>query len=1064
MSPKGYDEDDLVEQPAIKLFAALGWQTVNAYDETFTPTGGVPLGREAKRDVLLLARLRPALQRLNPHLPPQAIDLVIEELARDRSALSAANANREVYELLKDGVRISVTVDGHEEPLLARVIDWEHPNQNDLLLVSQLWVTGDVYTRRADLVGFVNGIPLVFVELKAAHKRLKSAYDDNLRDYRTAIPHLFWYNACVILSNGSESRIGSITSQWEHFAEWKKIDSEGEQGIVSLETMIRGVCQPARLLDLVENFTLFSAIPGGVAKVLAKNHQLLGVNNAVRQLGDIRPHQGRLGVLWHTQRSGKRFSMLFFAQKLLRKVPGHHTFVILTDRKELDEQIYGSFAAAGAVTEAEDTVRAGSGDHLRTLLAEDHRYVFTLIQKFHTAPGATYPVISTRSHIIVIADEAHRSQYDTYAENMRNALPNAAFIAFTGTPLMMSEEKTRDVFGDYVSVYNFQQSVQDGATVPLYYENRIPEVQLTNLQLNEDMEAILDAAELDDDQQRKLEREFAREYHIITGEQRLETIAQDVVAHFTERGFRGKAMFVAIDKAMAVSMHDRVRRHWSARIAALEGEAAATTDAAEVAALRDTIDYMRSTDMAVVVSQSQNEAADLAKRGLDILPHRKRMLNEDLARKFKDPDDAFRLVFVCAMWMTGFDVPSCSTIYLDKPMRNHTLMQTIARANRVFPEKQNGLIVDYIGVFRSLQQALAIYGAGGMATAGGGETPVQDKAALVSQLALAIADATAFLVDHGVSAGAIIAAGGFDRVRLVDDAVEAVLVNDEAKAHYLALAAQVDRLYRAVQPDVAINEHRPLRTVIWIIADKIRSLIPRADITEVMEEVAGLLDRSIDTRGYAIGGTTELEVREGPVEYNPNRVFDLSNIDFEALKAAFDTGRKHTEAEKLKAALSVQLKRMVDLNKQRLDYLERFQELIDEYNSGSSNIQGFFDQLLKFAQDLSVEDQRHIAEQLTEEELAVFDLLTKPDPTLTTAEEAEVKKVARTLLDTLKREKLVLDWRKRQQSRAAVWVTIEELLDQLPPAYDPEVYGRKCTALYQHVYDAYAGAGQSVYA
>lgn len=750
MSPKGFDEDDLIEQPAIKLFAALGWETVNAYDETFAPGGGIPLGRETKHDVLLLSRLRPALERLNPHLPPQAIDLALEELSRDRSALSAANANREVYDLLKNGVRIKVSVGDNEEPLLAQVIDWNAPLNNDYLLVSQFWVTGDVYTRRADLVGFVNGIPLVFLELKASHKRLKNSFDDNLRDYRTAIPHIFWYNAFVILSNGSQSRIGTVTSLWEHFGEWKKIADEEEPGVVSLETMIRGVCEPARLLDLVENFTLFSVIPGGTAKILAKNHQMLGVNNAMRQLDDIRAHQGRLGVFWHTQGSGKSYSMMFFAQKVLRKVPGNHTFVILTDRKELDDQIYANFAAAGTVTEPEDAIRADSGEHLKLLLTEDHRYIFTLIQKFHTDKGATYPLISDRSDIIVIADEAHRSQYDSYALNMRNALPNAAFIAFTGTPLMVGEEKTREVFGDYVSVYDFQQSVEDGATVPLYYENRIPEVQITNMRLNEDMEDLLDAAELDDDQQRKLEREFAREYELITRNDRLETIAKDIVEHFVSRGFRDKGMVVAIDKAMAVSLYDRVHRHWQVHLAELQQQLQASTETEERAYFEDVIDYMQSTDMAVVVSQSQNEVENLAKRGLDILPHRKRMLNENLADKFKDPEDRFRLVFVCAMWMTGFDVPSCSTIYLDKPMRNHTLMQTIARANRVFPDKHNGLIVDYIGVFRSLQQALAIYGSGGTNALSDGETPVKDKDALVAELAVAIADARAFLNGHGV--------------------------------------------------------------------------------------------------------------------------------------------------------------------------------------------------------------------------------------------------------------------------------------------------------------------------
>jgi type I restriction enzyme R subunit len=746
VSPKGYDEDDLIEQPCIELFESLGWETVNAYHETFVPGGGHPLCRESKREVLLPCRLRPALERLNPELPSEAIDKVIEELARDRSALSAVGANQDVYKLLKDGVRVTVNVADTDEVRVARIIDWDMPENNDFLLVSQFWVTGEVYTKRCDLVGFVNGIPLVFIELKANHKRLQDAYDDNLRDYRNTIPHLFWYNALVILSNGYLSRIGTITSQWEHFAEWKKIADEEEEGIVSLDTMVRGTCDKRRLLDIAENFTLFSAIPGGTAKVLAKNHQYLGVNNAIERLRDIGDHTGQLGVFWHTQGSGKSFSMMFFSQKVLRKMPGHHTFVILTDGKDLDQQIYGNFAGAGLVTEPEKEVRANSGEHLKQLLTEDHRYVFTLIQKFHTEKFTTYPMLSERSDIIVIADEAHRSQYDIFADNMRNALPNAGFIAFTGTPLMkVGEEKTREVFGDYVSIYDFRQSIQDGATVPLYYENRIPELQLTNENLNEDMAELLDNADLDEEQQRKLDREFAREYHLITRDDRLEVIAKDIVEHFTTRGFRGKGMVVSIDKAMAISMYDRVKKYWDARIVELEAQLAVATDEFQQDELMGTLDYMRETDMAVVVSQSQNEVEDLAKRGLDITPHRKRMLTEDMDEKFKDPNDPFRLVFVCAMWMTGFDVPSCSTIYLDKPMRNHTLMQTIARANRVFPHKKNGLIVDYVGVFRNLQKALAIYGSGGAGTLEEGDSPVKDKAALVAELALAVADTRTFL-------------------------------------------------------------------------------------------------------------------------------------------------------------------------------------------------------------------------------------------------------------------------------------------------------------------------------
>ena len=793
MSPTGYTEDALIEQPAIALLAELGWQTICAYGEF--DQGASSLGRETRAEVILKSPLRLALLRLNPEASPEAIHAAIEDLSRDRSRMSPAAANREVYQLLKNGVRVPMPdPEGEGETVeLVRVIDWDDPANNDFLLCSQLWITGEMHTRRADLIGFVNGIPLLFIELKAVHRRLETAFNGNLRDYKDTVPQIFWPNALIILSNGGQSRVGSLTAGWEHFAEWKKVGSEAESGRVSLETMLRGVCDPVRFLDLVENFTLFQEVPGGLIKLTAKNHQYLGVNNALEALRVIRTRDGRLGVFWHTQGSGKSIAMLFFAQKVLRKLPGNWTFVIITDRQELDGQIYKHFASAGVVTEGR--AQAQSSRHLRQLLSEDHRYVFTLIHKFRTEPGEAHPVLSPRRDIIVITDEAHRSQYDTLALNMRTALPNAAFLAFTGTPLIVGEEKTRQVFGDYISVYDFRQSVADGATVPLYYENRIPELQLTNDDLNADMELLLEAAELDPAQEAKLERELAREYHLITRDDRLEAVARDLVSHFIGRGFQGKAMMICIDKATAVRMYDKVKRHWAERLVAAQADLAGADEDSR-REIGERIALLKETDMAVVVSQGQNEIAQIKDKGLDIRPHRKRTINEQL---------------------------------------------------------------------------------------------------------------------------------------------------------------------------------------------------------------------------------------------------------------------KGRVAQKLMA--------MVRLNRTRMDFLEEFQALIDAYNAGSLNAEAFFRQLVAFAQSLNEEERRGLGEQLDEEELALFDLLTKPQIDLSDGDRDKVKATARELLATLKAGKLVLDWRKRQQARAEVRVTIEKLLDLgLPRAYTPELFEEKASAVFQHVYDAYYGAARSVYA
>ena len=1046
-------EDAAIEQPTIGLFAELGWDTLNCYHENFGALS--VLGRETMADVVLPHRLHSAIEKLNPGVSPNAIEIAVQELRKDRRVMSPARANQAVYKLLKDGIKVSYKKgdDDEEAVEIIKLIDWTQPGNNDFLLASQFWISGDYGKKRADLVGFVNGIPLVFIELKASHKKLELAYQKNLSDYKDTIPQVFWYNGFIILSNGSKAKIGSMTAGFEHFSEWKKIDEEKEPGLISLETMIRGTCDHRKLLDLVENFTIYDERKGELNKLIAKNHQFLGVNNAIAAVQEIKDNRGKLGVFWHTQGSGKSYSMVFFSQKVLRTIPGNWTFVIVTDREDLDTQIYGNFAKTGAVLEDEKRVRADSGESLKRMLnREDHRYVFTLIQKFHTEHGERYPVLSTRSDIIVITDEAHRSQYDVFAANMRNALPNAAFIGFTGTPLMAGEELTKEVFGDYVSIYNFRESVDDVNTVPLYYENRIPELQLTNENLTEEIADICDRADLDDDQERKLEREFAREYHLITREDRLERIGEDIVAHFMGRGVLAKAMVISIDKATAVRTFDMVQKYWKTAILKLKEEVDAA-DPMDRPELEERLTFFEKTDMAVVVSQSQNEIEEFKKKGLDISAHRKRMVKEDLETKFKNPDDPLRIVFVCAMWITGFDVPSCSTIYLDKPMKNHTLMQTIARANRVFRDKQNGLVVDYVGVFRNIQKALAIYGA----TQGGGvpgDTPIHDKSELVRQLREAIGTTTAFCLERNVNPATIPDARGFDREKLKEDAVAALVVNDETRRQYLNLATAVGALFKSLLPDAAAYEFSPICNVFKVVAEKIRSELPVVDISAVMADVEALLNRSIAAGGYVMP----------PVSNDPSRYIDLSQIDFEALKAQFDKGRKSIEVQKLRAQIAVKLAQMVKLNRTRIDFLEEFQKMIDEYNAGSSNVEAFFAKLMAFTKKLNAEEKRGLAEQLTEEELVIFDLLIKPNITLNPKETAEVKKVAKALLAKLKQEKLVLDWRKQQTTRAMVFTTIKDILDQLPRAYTKELYDQKCDVVYQHFYESYMGQGKSFYA
>ena len=599
---------------------------------------------------------------------------------------------------------------------------------NDFLLVSQFSVTGALYTCRPDLVGFVNGLPLVVIELKKPGVPARAAFDENLTHYKSRrIPALFWFNALLIASNGTDSRVGSLTADWERFFEWKRIEREDEPRRVSLEVMTARDVRPGA-----------PARPGGELHAVLRAQGRAGQDPRAEPSVPRREQRHRLdaggprtgtrpghgaAVFWQTQGSGKSFSMVFFAQKVLRKVAGNWTFVVVTDRVELDDQIAKTFKATGAVSEAEgDQCHAASGAQLRELLRGNHRYVFTLIHKFQTPRACS----CDRPDVIVLTDEAHRSQYDTLALNMRAALPKALFLAFTGTPLIAGEERTKEVFGDYVSIYDFQQSVEDGATVPLFYENRTPELQLVNPDLNDDIYDLIEAAELDPEQEAKLERELGRQYHLLTRDDRLETVAQDIVRHFLGRGFVGKAMVVSIDKATALRMHDKVRKHWAAETRAGAEGAGALQDRPRIEEARlltaQRLDVLQDDRHGAdrVAGPERDRADEGARARHRAAPAADERIEPPLDEKFKDPDDPLRLVFLCAMWLTGFDAPSCSTVYLDKPMRNHTLMQTIARANRVFPGKHSGLIVDYANVFASLEKALAIYGAGK-----GGKTPVR---------------------------------------------------------------------------------------------------------------------------------------------------------------------------------------------------------------------------------------------------------------------------------------------------------------------------------------------------
>jgi type I restriction enzyme, R subunit len=1056
VTPRRFTEAELVERPALELLAELGWTVVDAYAEKLGPAG--TLGRDSISDVVLTHRLRNALRAFNPDVPDDIQEEALAAIVRDRSLLEPTRANREIYDLLRDGYSGEWRdEDGESRWATVRYIDFRDPAQNDWLAASQMWIAGELHRRRTDTVLFVNGVPLVLAEFKEPNEPVKKAYDDNLTDYRDTIPHLFWPNGLVILSNGSDARVGATFAPWELFGNWRVIDALGARGLVELETALRGTCAPDKLLDLFENFIAYIERPGGLVKHVARNHQVLGVNSSIESLVRIRAEgDTRLGVFWHTQGSGKSLSMLWFTQKVLRLLPGSWTFVMVTDRTELDEQLHGEFADAGVISK-EARVHAEDSKHLRTLLQADHRYVFTLIHKFRldrNADESQMPILSDRRDVIVITDEAHRTQYDTLALNMRKALPNAAFMGFTGTPLVAGEELTRQEFGDYVSVYNFRDAIEDGATVPLYYENRIPELTISNPDFSNELTELLEEAELDEDAEARLVRRFAREYALITRAERIRTVARDLVRHFVGRGFPGKAMYVGVDKATAVRVYNEVQVAWDEHLAALRLEHDALPEL-ERPWLASRIDLMETTDMAVVVSQGQNEIKELADKGLDIRPHRARMLTEDLAQEFKDGSHPLRLVFVCAMWMTGFDAPSVSTIYLDRPMRNHSLMQAIARANRVFSDKGNGLIVDYIGVFRDLERALAIYGAANIEA--GVDSPIRDKSELLSALAEATSAVRELCERYDVDLDELRQASGFAFIALRDAAVEALLVDEDVRQEFLAVATRARRLFKAVLPDPSASTYQASVAVIRVLAERIRDLSrpPTTDIQAVTDSVDALLDRSIGAEEYVIRAAVE--------GIDPDPLIDLSKIDFDSLAARF-AGRKRAETDRLSTLLRHRALAAASRNPTRHEFLERIEELIAEYNAGSLNIDEYLRRLISLSQDLSNEERRAVVEDMTEEELAIFDLLTQPEPILDDVDRATVKAGAKKLLAHL-HDKLVLDWRHKAATMASVRTEIRDVLDEELPAdpYPPDLFDAKVRAIFDHVVSAYGDDSTSVY-
>lgn len=1058
-----YSEDGLVEAATQQALEDLGWKVAYAWKKESFGENGL-LGRENKSEVILKRQLRAALEKLNPNLPVTAYTHAIDQITEKSADKTLGQINKEKHALLTKGVQISYRNNkGEMEIKRLRVFDFEHPLENEFLAVRQLEVVGDLYHRRPDVVGFVNGIPLVFFELKAHHTDLANAYHDNLTDYKDSIPSIFHCNAFIILSNGTDAKLGTVTSPYKFFLDWKRIKEE-EEGVVSLDTMLRGTCDRTRLIDLFENFLLFDGDGGDVVKIIAKNHQYIGVNKVVEQARNIEALKGKLGVFWHTQGSGKSYSIVFLCQKIHRKFGGSYTFLIVLDRSELERQIYDTFTSVGAVTE--ENIKAKSRDDLRRLLSENHRYVFTLIHKFSIDPRteSVYPLITDRKNIIVISDEAHRTQGGKFAQNMRfHGIPNASYLGFTGTPIIREElELTKNIFGEYVSVYDFKRAIEDGATLPLRYLNRGEKLGIENPDLDEHMAEIIESEDLDEDQRAKLKREFDRDYPILTSEARLDAIAKDLVWHFNERGYQGKAMFIALDKPTAVRMYDLVMKYWPQYVAELNKLIEQAQDQQEELKLKHQLKRVEETEVCVVVSSEQNEVAKFRAMGLEIEPHRKKMVQRDLEKEFKDEENPFRLAIVCAMWITGFDVPCVSTVYLDKPIKGHTLMQTIARANRVYDdEKENGLIVDYGNVYRKLEEAYATYGEGdnkGKKNKSGDDsddhspTPAERLEGLSVELKGSIDNTREFLLSVEFELDLLLnAKNPIEKLALIQKAMNCVCLNEKTRTEFEFKARDVFRKYKALYPEEQIKPFIKEHNAIEAIYEQLNQKVKGADITDVIRRLQQEVNMSVTVGSSANNGEDFV---------------DLGQLDFDKLRQAFQkSNNKNMVVFDLQEAIERKLEKMVQQNPLRLEFYEKYKKIIEDYNQGKDlqSVQQAFDRFQEVLQGMTEEESRAILEGLDEETLAIFDLLRKPS--LSKNERDEVKKVAAKTLATLKEEKLKIDrWRESTQVTAQVKTIIFDNLQWLPQeAYADEEVEEKTDLVYQHVYSNYSSGQKHAY-
>jgi len=1011
--------ESTVESAALTWLESLGWAFKHGAE---IAPGELFSERSDYSQVVLEQRLWDALNQLNPELPPEALEDAFRKLTHPEGA-TLEDRNRSFHRMLVDGVTVEYRdSDGTIRGAQVQVVDFNDPDNNDWLVVNQFSVTENKHTRRPDIVLFVNGLPLVVIELKNAadeNATIWSAFQQ-LQTYKAEIPSLFAFNEMLVISDGVEARIGTLTAGREWFKPWRTITGEAlaDPSIPQLQVLIEGVFEKQRFLDLIHDFIVFDDEGGGkLVKKMAGYHQFHAVKVAVaetlraaqllekadrieEELGRYKagrqpggkPGDRRIGVVWHTQGSGKSLTMVFYAGRIIREpYMQNPTIVVLTDRNDLDDQLFGTFSRCKEILR-QPPVQAESRAHLRELLSvEAGGVVFTTIQKFFPdEKGDRHPVLSTRRNIVVIADEAHRSQYDFidgFARHMRDALPHASFIGFTGTPIEKADANTRAVFGDYISIYDIQRAVEDGATVPIYYENRLAKLELPEElkpKIDEEFEEVTEGEEVE--RKEKLKTRWAQLEAIVGSEKRLKLIASDLVQHFEERleAMEGKAMVVCMSRRICVELYKEIvclRPEW----------------------------HDDDDDKGFIKVVMTGSASD----PVDWQPHiRNKPRREALANRFRDPNDPLKMVLVRDMWLTGFDAPSLHTMYVDKPMRGHGLMQAIARVNRVFRDKPGGLVVDYIGLAHELKQALAVYTESG----GTGQTAIDQEEAVAVMLEKYEICCDLF---HGFDWSKWITGTSDERLSLLPAALEHILALKNGKERFVQAVRDLSKAFALAVPH---EEALRIRDDVAFFQAVNSALTKRVREEVRPEEELDHAVREIISKAIAPEGVIDIFAAAGLKKP------DISILSDEFLAEVRRMPQRNLAVEVLQKLLKGEIKTRRQRNVvQARSFAEMLEQTLRRYHNRAIEAAQVIEELIALAKEMREADRRGEKLNLTEDELAFYDALETNDSAVAVLGDKTLRDIARELVAAV-RANVTIDWTVRENIRAQLRVIVKRIL------------------------------------